>query len=255
MDPFSFAPLASLLFAVYTAVTGFAQVLEPAFGSASSAIAIVALTLAVRTVLIPVGFSQVKADVLRRRLAPEIARLRRRYSSHPEVLQRKMLELYKAEGASPIAGMLPTLAQAPMISVVYALFVHPVIAGHANVLLSASMLGAPLGSSFASTLMTALAAGAPFSASPPIAVFVILLAIIAMVAAFTRRSSRRWGVLPTSASATPGPKIIVALSWMPFLTVVFAAVVPLAATIYLTVTTVWTFVERALIRRRLAVVG
>jgi len=34
--------------------------------------------------------------------------------------------------------------------------------------------------------------------------------------------------------------------------VVFAALVPLAATVYLTVTTTWTLVERAILRRRYA---
>jgi membrane protein insertase Oxa1/YidC/SpoIIIJ len=42
-----------------------------------------------------------------------------------------------------------------------------------------------------------------------------------------------------------------ALSWLPFLTVVFAAVVPLAATLYLAVATAWTLVERTVLRRML----
>jgi YidC/Oxa1 family membrane protein insertase len=43
-----------------------------------------------------------------------------------------------------------------------------------------------------------------------------------------------------------------ALSWLPFITVVFAAVVPLAATIYLSVTTAWTLAERVILRRVMA---
>jgi YidC/Oxa1 family membrane protein insertase len=42
------------------------------------------------------------------------------------------------------------------------------------------------------------------------------------------------------------------LSWLPFITVVFAAIVPLAATLYLTITTTWTLVERTLLRRSFA---
>jgi len=37
--------------------------------------------------------------------------------------------------------------------------------------------------------------------------------------------------------------------------VLIAAFVPLAAALYLTVSTTWTFVERTLLRRRLAVAG
>jgi YidC/Oxa1 family membrane protein insertase len=42
------------------------------------------------------------------------------------------------------------------------------------------------------------------------------------------------------------------LSWLPFITVVFATIVPLAATIYLAVTTAWTLVERVILRRMLS---
>jgi YidC/Oxa1 family membrane protein insertase len=41
-----------------------------------------------------------------------------------------------------------------------------------------------------------------------------------------------------------------ALSYLPYLTVVFAAFVPFAATLYLTVTTVWSLGERLILRRK-----
>jgi YidC/Oxa1 family membrane protein insertase len=37
---------------------------------------------------------------------------------------------------------------------------------------------------------------------------------------------------------------------LPFVAVVFAAFVPLAAALYLVTTTAWTFAERAILRRR-----
>jgi YidC/Oxa1 family membrane protein insertase len=43
-----------------------------------------------------------------------------------------------------------------------------------------------------------------------------------------------------------------ALSWLPFATVLFAAIVPLAATLYLAVSTTWTLVERTVLRRVLS---
>ena len=45
-------------------------------------------------------------------------------------------------------------------------------------------------------------------------------------------------------------RVAAVLSWAPFITVVFAGFVPLAAALYLTVTTAWTLVERALLRKR-----
>jgi YidC/Oxa1 family membrane protein insertase len=77
----------------------------------------------------------VKAEWTRRRLAPKLRALQAKYKKNPELLQRKIAALYKAENASPFARMLPTLAQAPVISLVYALFIRATIDGHANTLL------------------------------------------------------------------------------------------------------------------------
>ena len=235
MDPFSFPPISALLSAVYWFVQSIATLIEPATGGASAALAVVLLTLLVRLLLIPVGVSQVKAEWTRRRLAPKLAALQAKYRKNPELLQRKIAALYKAENASPFAGIGPALAQAPVVSLVYALFVHGTIGGHANLLLAASLGGVPLGASFVTAGIT----------WPGALVFVGLLGLIALTAWLTRRSTLRLAT-PDATSARLGA----VLSWLPFLTVGFAAIVPLAATIYLATTTTWTLVERALLRRR-----
>jgi YidC/Oxa1 family membrane protein insertase len=137
--------------------------------------------------------------------------------------------------------MLPSLAQAPVISLVYGLFVRPEIGGHANSLLGQHLFGVPLGTS----LGQLLSSGALF---PGLLVFVALLGIIAVVAALSRRAAL--AMTPQTPGAA-GAGLARALSWLPFLTVVFAGIVPLAATLYLTVTTTWTLVERAILRHRL----
>lgn len=241
MDIFAFPPIAFLLSAVYWFVEFIAGLLEPLAGAAGPALAIVVLTMLVRALLIPVGISQVKAEWTRRRLAPKLRALQLKYKSKPEVLQRKLAELYKAENASPLAGILPALAQAPVISLVYALFIRGTIGGHANLLLAASLGGVPLGTSLVTTLGTA---GIVW---PGILVFGALLLVIATTAWLSRRIAQRLA-LPVDAPAAA--RLTAVLSWLPFITVVFAAVVPLAAAIYLATTTTWTLVERTLLRRR-----
>ncbi len=236
MDFFAFAPIAFLLSAAASFLQAITDLLTPVAGALDAALAIVVLTLLVRVLLIPVGISQVKAEWTRRRLAPKLRALQLKYKSRPEVLQRKIAALYRAENVSPLAGILPTLAQAPVISLVYALFVNGTIGGHANVLLAASLGGVPLGSSLVTTGI----------AWPGILVLVGLLSLIALTAWFSRRVALRLAVPTDDATARLAP----VLSWLPFVTVVFAAMVPLAATIYLAVTTMWTLVERALLRRR-----
>ncbi len=217
MDPFNFPPVAAVFDAVYGGVLW-------ASTWAGAPLAIVLLTVVVRAALIPVGISQVKAEWTRRRLAPALAALQQKYTTNPQKLQEKTLALYRAENASPFAGMLPALAQAPVLSIVYALFIRASIDGHANALLAALLLNVPLGATLVS------GAGLP--------IFAVLLLVIAASAFLTRRTTLRLN-----------PQTPRWLSWLPFIAVPFAAFVPLAATLYLAVSTLWTLGERAVLRR------
>ncbi len=243
MDLYTFAPIAALLELASTAVNGLASLFAPIPGAPAMALAVVALTVLVRIALIPVGMAQARADLTRRRLTPRLRELQTRHKGKPEKLQQATMELYAAENASPFAGMLPTLAQVPVLSVVYGLFILPTINGHPNTLLGETLFGVPLGTSFLSLLN-----GGAFW--PGAAVFLCLLAAIAAVALASRR------VLLTQQAQSPADtppvlaKVSGVLSWMPLITVVFAAIVPLAAALYLTVTTAWSLGERVLLRRR-----
>jgi len=244
VDIYTFGPVAAVLDAAYSVVTGLQHLLDPVAGGASAALAIVAITLLLRLLLIPVGRSQVRAEFTRRRLAPRLQELQRRYKGKPEVLQQKTMELYTNEKASPIAGLLPALAQAPVLSVVYGLFILPSVNGHANGLLAENLFGAPLGTSFAHLVTTG-------AISTDLLVYGALLVVIASVAFASRRVALAF-TRPADVAAPAMARMNAALSWLPFVTVVFAALVPLAATIYLAVTTTWTLVERQVLRRRLA---
>ena len=236
MDIFAFPPIAAALSAAYSLVAGLASLLTPATAGGSAALAIVIVTLLLRSLLIPVGRSQVKAQADRQRIAPQLAALQKKYRNNREVLLRKTQELYASEKVSPLAGLLPTLIQAPVISLVYGLFVRPKIGGHTNALLTQHLFGVPLGTSL-------FAAG-----WPGVAVFVALLVVIGVVATFARRTAL---AAPAAPGATDAQlRMVRILSWTPYLTLVFAAFVPLAATLYLAVTTTWTQVERAILRRR-----
>lgn len=249
-------PLVStVLDAAYRALMGLSHLLEPVAGGAAAAGAVVLLTLAVRVVLVPVGVSQAKAERDRARLAPRLAELQRRHRHDPQKLQRATLDLYAAEGTTPFAGCLPMLAQAPVVGVVYALFLHAQIAGHGNALLGHTLWGAPLGSSLVGSL------GAGAAGLPTLAVAGTVVLLIALVGELTRRASLPGGRLavprtPTGpgASGTPGapagPALQNALGALQFMTAVIACFVPLAAGVYLLVTVTWTLVQRLVLRRR-----
>lgn len=243
MDLFTFGPIAAILDAAYGFVTTLAAAAAPLFGAASALIAVVVLTMLVRAALIPVGVSQVRAEFTRRRLAPKLAELQKRHGKDRETLARKTVELYQSEKSSPFAGMLPLLLQIPVISLVYALFTHPQIAGHTNALLTEHAFGAPLDASFVGL------AGAVPSVWPSIVVYVVVLLLIVGVTTVSRRVL---AVPPATQSGVATPAgLVKALSFLPYVTVVFAAFVPLAAAVYILTSTTWTVVERFTLRRLL----
>ena len=137
MDFFSFGPIAAILDGAYASSPHSPTAVEPVVGTASGLVAVVILTdarprtpdpgraLARCAPSSPAGGSP--------RSSPSC---REKHGKDRETLARKTMELYQTEKASPFAGILPLLLQIPVISLVYALFTHAQIAGHANALLA-----------------------------------------------------------------------------------------------------------------------
>lgn len=238
MNVFDLPPLAALLDLAFRGLMALSAALTPLAGSAAAALAVVLVTLLVRILLIPVGVSQARAEQTRARLAPKLRELQRRHGRDRERLQRETMQLYRDEEASPFAGCLPLLAQAPVVGLLYAVFLHPLIAGHANTLLTQTLFGVPLGSG----LWSGLVAG---SLDPATAVVIgVLVVLIAAVGEATRRLFRPAPV-PEGTPALPPA----ALGALQFATAVVALFVPLAAGLYLLTTSAWTLGQRLVLRR------
>ncbi|MFT7837606.1 YidC/Oxa1 family membrane protein insertase [Saccharothrix sp. BKS2] len=195
-------------------------------GIATPALAIVLLTAAVRLLLHPLSRAAVRGEKARAALAPELRALTDKYGEDRVKLQEKTLELYRENGTSLFAGCLPALAQAPFFMVVYQLVTTP------NPLLDGTLLGVPLGAHW-------------FGAWTHTPVFAGLFALLAVVAFAT---SRRQATVARRGGA-PQPPFAGLLRLLPFGTVLIAAVLPLAAGIYLATTTSWTLLERAFLYR------
>ena len=238
--------------AAYHVVSAYAQVLAPLTGSLATVAAIVAFTMSVRLLLLPFSLRAARGQASQARLLPQVTELRKRHAGQPDRLRIELAALYQRENASALAGCLPALVQLPFFSVMYRLFLDHTVNGAPNGLLSHNLLGVPLGSHL-------LSGAGPFSAQG--AVFLGLLALIAVVAWISARAARH-AAAPGStaqpagsaqpAGAAPYASAISRITRvLPYLTMVIAAVVPLAAGIYLLTTTAWTTAERALLRRRI----
>jgi YidC/Oxa1 family membrane protein insertase len=231
--------------AAYHLVSGLTGILTPVLGGLAAVAAIVAFTMAVRLLLMPLSLRALRGQAVQARLAPQLAALRQRHGKQPERLQREMAALYKREGTSMFAGFGPLLLQWPFLSVMYLLFRSPTVGGTANTLLTHDLFGVPLGAHWLS------GAGPLGLASAQGVVFVGLFALLAALCWLSARLGRLMTAQATGNSPAPGaagrPGLLVRA--LPYLTVVIAAFAPLAAGIYLLTTLAWSLAERMLYSR------
>jgi YidC/Oxa1 family membrane protein insertase len=220
--------------AAYHLVTSLAAAIHPVSGQVATAAAIILFTMGLRTVLLPLAVSQARAERARARLRPRVDALRREHGTDPRRQHKAISELYAAEDVGAFAGCLPALAQWPFFMVMYRLFVSASIAGHQNVLLTSTLLGAPLGQNLVGTLSVYGLFAAPS---------LVCLGLLVLIAAVAWLSSRRAG------RGAPAGAMGLLTRAMPYGTVLMAAYVPLAAALYLLTTTAWTAAERALLHR------
>ncbi|WP_086573772.1 membrane protein insertase YidC [Streptosporangium minutum] len=210
----------------------------------STALAIVLFTIGVRLLLLPLSVMQARGERVRARLAPEVQELRRRHGRDPERLRRELTALYAREKASPLAGCLPGFAQMPFFMLMYQVFASSVIAGHANALLTHGLFGVPLGQQFAGAV-----AGFGLLSGPTL-VFAGLFLLLLAVASVTSRRMRR-----TMGDQVQPEMLRRLMPLLPFGTLLAAAVLPLAAGLYLLVTTAWAAGERATLYRAVPATG
>jgi YidC/Oxa1 family membrane protein insertase len=271
----------------YHLVCWIAAILAPLTGGLATAAAIIVFTVLARLLLLPLSYFAVRGSVrgegARARLQPKIAELRRRHAKDPQRLQSELGALYRAEGAGMFGGFLPLLIQLPFFSVMYRLFLDHSVAGVPNTLLTHSLLAAPLGSHW-------LAGAGPLSAQGAVfaGLFALLAAVAVLAVRAARRAAPAVPPVPVtpargkvpagstpagstpagsapSASATPvsatrapatpasvpGGRAVSFVTWIiPFASLVTAAIVPLAAGLYLLTTTAWALAERTVLRRR-----
>jgi YidC/Oxa1 family membrane protein insertase len=265
--------------AAYHLVSGFTSILTPVVGGLAAVAAIIAITVAVRIILMPLSFRAFRGQAAAARLAPQLQALRQRYARQPERLQREMAALYKREGTSMFASITPFLLQWPLLSVMYLLFRSAQVGGKPNTLLTHHLLGVPLGSHWLSgaglvsgpglvflgvfallaglvwlsvrlgQLMTALVTavpGAPRTAAKATSGTVARPASGAAAKAASGTAAQAASGAAAQAAPVPGGALVKVL---PYLTVVIAAFAPLAAGIYLLVSTGWSLVERRLYLR------
>lgn len=98
-------------------------------GLGAYGLAIIVLTVIVRLILSPLYHLQLalskKNLAEQRKVAPQLAELRKKYRGDPQKLQQATMELYREHGVNPLGGLsgcLPSLVQMPILIALYYVF-------------------------------------------------------------------------------------------------------------------------------------
>lgn len=110
-----FAPIEYLLSAALNALYSFLEIVGvPNYGWA-----IALLTILIKILLYPLTKKQIESAKAMQRLQPQMKKIQEKHKDNPQLMQQKMMELYQKEGANPMSGCLPMLAQMPILMGMY----------------------------------------------------------------------------------------------------------------------------------------
>ena len=114
--------LVGLLAEVMRVCLEFCYKMTEDLGFPSYGIAIIVLTVIIKTLLLPLALKQIRSMKAMQAIQPEMQKIQKKYKNDPQKLREEMGKLYKENGASPLSGCLPLLIQMPfLISIYYAL--------------------------------------------------------------------------------------------------------------------------------------
>jgi YidC/Oxa1 family membrane protein insertase len=82
-------------------------------------IAIILLTVLVRLAVFPLTVKQIRSMKRMQLLAPEMEELKQKHADDPQELNKRMMELYRERGVSPLGGCMPLLVQMPVFFALY----------------------------------------------------------------------------------------------------------------------------------------
>jgi YidC/Oxa1 family membrane protein insertase len=200
--------------------------------------AIVALTIVIRALLLPLALKQFRSMQSLARHQPELKKLQEKYKGDKDRLNQEMMKFYRENKINPLASCLPLLAQIPVfISLFYMLrtdlrhdicpAVNP--AGVAN--------PKPCGETPASEFffipdLTNKATGA------------VLITLIVLYV-----GSQLISTVMSTVSSDRNQKLI--MYALPFFFVTFVINFPAGLLVYWITTNLWTIVQQLIIRRRL----
>ncbi|MEU0521230.1 membrane protein insertase YidC [Streptosporangium sp. NPDC006007] len=209
------------------------------------ALTIVTLTVLMRLLIFPLFLKQMRSSKKMQELAPKVQELRKRYKNDKQRMNQEVMALYQGQGANPLGGCLPVVAQFPifisMFTVLNAMAHGELKFGMSQQLVdsarAAHIFGAPLPATFwtSSEQIQALGGANPIQTKIVLGFFV---AISSLTTFLTVRQSvtRSMAQMPDNPMAQQ-QKILMYVSP---LFAIFSLNFPLGLILYWVTTNLWT---------------
>ncbi|MFZ0385103.1 MAG: YidC/Oxa1 family membrane protein insertase [Solirubrobacteraceae bacterium] len=208
---------------------------------------IVLLTVAVRAVLVPLTFRQIKSMVRMQALAPQMKEIQAKYKQDKERQSQEMMKFYRENNVNPLGSCLPLVLQLPVfISLYYMLRknlrtdICPAIQRAHN--------GGVLSNAHTVPCGTGPHAHASFLFIPDLtnkASGVVLVVLIILYV-----GSQLGSTLVMSSAATMDPMQRRMMLFLPLVFVLFVFRFPAGVLVYWITTNFWTMAQQYLVRKR-----
>jgi YidC/Oxa1 family membrane protein insertase len=110
-------PLEKLFFFIHSGVNTLIPNENISFG-----LAIIAFTILIRVLLLPLSIKQTKSTAKMGAIQPEMKKVQAKYKNDPQKSQQEVMKLYKENGVNPMGGCLPMLIQMPILFALFYVF-------------------------------------------------------------------------------------------------------------------------------------
>lgn len=90
----------------------------------SAGLAIIIFTVAVRTLMLPLGIQQARSQKAMARLQPQLREIQKRHAGDRTKQSQEQMRLYRESGVNPAAGCLPLVLQMPIWFALYSALIN-----------------------------------------------------------------------------------------------------------------------------------
>ncbi len=252
-----YGALSTMMQPLYWAVSGlvvfFHWLLTPVFGKNSGvtwALAIVLLTVVIRTLLIPLFVKQINSARNMQLIQPKVQELQKKYGSDRQRLGEETMKLYKEEGVSPFASCLPLLLQMPIFLALFRVLEgvsNGTIRGHffkVNPDLVSSLQHADL---FGAGLARRIVPFLPFGPTQIMGIVLVILMVITLF--YTQLQLMRKNMPPEALNGPMAQQQKMMLYFFPIMIAGSSFVLPIGVLIYWLTTNLWTMMQQGILIR------